>query len=584
MFYKFNFEGIMTAVKARARKKFAKNLGVIASRGAMKKWPVFVLTFLFVASLSFAQETVQSRIKEVILFSSQALVTREASVKVNKGLNELFLKLEAFSVDRDSISAKVFGEGKIFSVQFKEIYLKESPQENIRALEEEIKKLKESKRILSDEEEVLHKKGLFLSSVIDFSRTQVPQDIKTNFPGVEDLGKTLTFLASNFQSINEKKQSLDSRIGEIDTELKVLEKELASLKRPRNEAQKAIEVLFDSEKEQEIKIEASYLAQNAFWKPSYKVSVPLNLEEVDLIMFSNIWQKTGEDWKAVALSISNVVPLRGVGLPSPGSWLLDIQRPRQKAVREGSLFSLQKEAPVPSGEEINARADSEEMYEKEAPFAGTEKKELPLSFEYQIPQALDIESKDKETILSLFTKQLQGEFFYYAVPKVTTLTFLVCKASPDKELLSGPLNVYFGGRFIGKTFLREKKAGEEFHLNLGADREVKTERVKIRDRVKETFFGTFERDKIIREMAFKITLENLKDKPVKIKVLDSIPVSRIDKVQVKDIKITPEPMEKDYQDREGVLLWEFELKPKGKQEVSIEFAIIYPKDFPILGL
>ncbi|MBW1716928.1 MAG: hypothetical protein JRJ77_14065 [Deltaproteobacteria bacterium] len=42
-------------------------------------------------------------------------------------------------MDVDSISAKVFGDGQIFSVQFKEIYLKEPLQEKIQVLEQKIK-------------------------------------------------------------------------------------------------------------------------------------------------------------------------------------------------------------------------------------------------------------------------------------------------------------------------------------------------------------------------------------------------------------------------------------------------------------
>jgi len=85
-------------------------------------------------------------------------------------------------------------------------------------------------------------------------------------------------------------------------------------------------------------------------------------------------------------------------------------------------------------------------------------------------------------------------------------------------------------------------------------------------------------------MAFKITLENIKDKPIKIKVLDSIPVSRTDRIEVKDLKITPEPAEKNYQDKEGVCLWEFELESNEKRDISIEFVVTYPKDTPLFGL
>ncbi len=150
-----------------------------------------------------------------------------------------------------------------------------------------------------NEKDVLNRKELFLSSVLNFSQTQVPKDIKTSFPKVEDLGNTLSFLAGNFKSINEQREALDAKIKEIEKEIKAVEKELASLTKPHEKTKKVIEVLFDSKKDQEIKVAASYLTQNASWEPVYKTTVPLSLEEVDLVMFSKIRQKTGEDWKDI---------------------------------------------------------------------------------------------------------------------------------------------------------------------------------------------------------------------------------------------------------------------------------------------
>jgi uncharacterized protein (TIGR02231 family) len=221
---------------------------------------------------------------------------------------------------------------------------------------------------------------------------------------------------------------------------------------------------------------------------------------------------------------------------------------------------------------------------EEAEFVSAQRKELPLSFEYQMPRKLTIESKDKGTMLPLFTKTLKGKFLHYAVPKRNPLSFLVCKATADKELLGGPMNVHFGTRFVGKTFLKEKKAGETFDLNLGADREVKIKRKKIKDKVKETFFGKFERNTVVRTMVFKITAENLKDKPLTMNIIDNVPVSRTDKIKVEDVKIKPEPTERNYQDKEGVHRWSFGLKPKEVKEIDISFVVSYPRDEPVLGL
>jgi len=85
-------------------------------------------------------------------------------------------------------------------------------------------------------------------------------------------------------------------------------------------------------------------------------------------------------------------------------------------------------------------------------------------------------------------------------------------------------------------------------------------------------------------MAFGITAENLKDKPITISILESIPVLRTDKVKVEDLKITPEPADKDYQDREGVHRWSIDLQPKAVKQIDVSFVVSYPNDEPVLGL
>lgn len=548
----------------------------------MRKALTLALIPFLSASFVFANNTVSSKIEEVTLFSNQAQIQRVTQTNLKEGLNQIQIQVDAYSVDSDSVSAKVYGVGEIYSVQLRQIPIKEAPQENIKKLEDKLQGLKDQKRVLTDRVSLLKKKEKFINSLLDFASVEIPKELKTEFPKPDDLERTLSFLDTSLSQINKNKESLAIEIRELDKDIKVTERELAALRRPLQKSKNVIEILFNSKKAQTVKIEASYLVYNAYWKPFYKVDVPLSLADVSLTMFSKINQKTGENWEKISLNISNVVPLRGVGLPTLSSWYL-----------EPPHFKKENMARQPyTASRLTA---SEEAYDLEMGYGGVEveepaqfvqatSKELPLSFEYKLPQKLDIESQDKETILPLFSKTLEGEFFHYVVPKANTLTFLVCEATADKELLSGYLNVYFGGRFIGKTHLAEKKAGEDFNINLGADREVKVKREKIKDKTRETFFGKIERQTIIRDMEYKISIENLKSKPITIKVLDSIPVSKTDKVVVKDVKIRPKPKQEDYQDKEGVNLWEFNIKPKEKEEITIEFTITYPKDYPIYGL
>jgi len=552
----------------------------------MRKFLILFFLCVLFTGIIYAQDTISSQIEEVILFYDQALVTRKAKVEVKEGLNELIFEIEAFSIDKDSIQAVIYGNGELYSVQLKETHTKDVSQKKIKDLTDKIEKLKDQRKILKDEAKVLNKKNKFLDSIIEFSKTQVPKDLKTNFPKTDDLQKTLEFLGNSYRNIDSGLENLRIEIRNLDKEIVVLEGELTSIKKPFRKTKKIIEILFNSEKKQNVKAEITYLAYNAFWQPIYKVDVPLDLKDINLTMFSKMKQVTGEDWHDINLAISNVIPLKGVSLPSGNSWFLNIynyKKKRESYERGLNDFVGGNRAPATLDAE-DKEFELDEAVPQAARFSQAIRKKLPLSFEYQLPQNIDIESKDKETILPILSKSITGEIFHYAVPKTSPLAFLVCKAKADREILAGPLNVYLGGRFIGKTYLNEKKAGEEFNLGLGADREVKVKREKIKDKVKETFFQKIKRQTVIREISIKITAENLKQKAIKIKILDAIPVSKTDRIEVKDIKITPQPKKKNYQDKEGLNLWEFSLTPKEKKEIKIDFTLTYPIDAPISNL
>jgi len=545
-----------------------------------KSWITALLLVMAISFPAFGGVNLTSTISDVTLFSNQALVTRKAEVDVHEGVNEIPISIDPFRIDTDSVTARVFGDGEIISVQYKELPVIEAPQDFIKNIEKKIEALQNNRQELVDKKRILQNKANFLGAFLDFSQTQIPKDIKTRLPAVEDLENTLTFLDTGYGEIYSGIQSLDIELKKRDAELKALEEELRARQDGAKTKAKIIEIQFNSAKSQNIRVETQYLVRNAGWSPLYKVSVSSGFDAIDLTMFAKIIQKSGENWPSATLSISNVIPLKGVRLPSLSSWILDAPRPLARAAGRTD-FAAQKSAPgVMADESVEAETRPEE-----AAFAKTEVRQLPFSFEYVLPKPVDIESRDKETTLPLFTKSLQGTVSHLIVPQKSLRTYLVARISADRELLPGPLNVYFGGRYVGKTHLIEKRAGESFDLALGADREVAVKREKIRDKIEETtFFGKVERDSVVREVAYKITVENLKSIPAVVKVIDNIPVSRTDRIEVKDIVITPKPTEENLNDREGVMLWNLDLASSEKREISIAFVVSYPKEFFIPGL
>jgi len=536
-----------------------------------------VLSIMFLPPVLSAQEIFPSKITAVTLYLNRALVTREAKVKVSKGLNEFYLESEAFAVDKDSLSAKVFAQGSIYSVQIKDIYLSQPPQDNIRLLKEKIDSLTGKQKKLYKKKEVIAKKQAFLNSVIDFSRIQLPRDIQTRFPSIQELRDALALLDETYTAFNEKTAAIDEDIDSLAAEISLLQRELDSLLRPEKKEKKAVSVLFQSDKNQTARVVVQYLVpRNAGWQPVYKADVPSDLQTVDLTMFSRVRQKTGEDWNDIGLTVSNAVPLRGMKIPESESRFLFF--PAQNIRNKSDVLSGEKAMTALVLERTDADPSGS------AGYAQSQRVESVLDLKYELPFSLDIESKDKDTLLPLFSRSLKGEFYYYAVPEKSPDTFLVCSAAADTELISGPLQISFDGRFLGTAFLRSKRPGEKFIMNLGETRDVQVKKEQIKDKVKETFFGKIDRSTVIREKEFKITLENLRKSRVKIQLFDSIPVSRTDKIEVKDVQISLKPDEQDYHDKEGVLFWDLFLDPGEKKEISIGFTVTYPKNMTVSGL
>ncbi|KOR33224.1 hypothetical protein TI05_02375 [Achromatium sp. WMS3] len=208
-----------------------------------------------------------------------------------------------------------------------------------------------------------------------------------------------------------------------------------------------------------------------------------------------------------------------------------------------------------------------------------------LAFEFQLPTLIDIPANGNETLLPLFTKIPKYGFFYYTIPKQDPLVYLVCQADLSNEWLPGRMNIHIGGRFVGNTILDEKQAGQELLINLGSVQDVKIKREKYLDEVsKRMFKGMLDRSNALRKVEIRIVIENLKEQEIQIKILDAIPVSSTDTIQIKDVTMTPEPTLKDWQSQQGVMQWDLNIAAKSVIEIRMQFIVKYPRNCQIAHL
>ncbi|CAG1771998.1 hypothetical protein BAC3_02248 [uncultured bacterium] len=592
----------------------------------------------------FIEDGDKNRISEVIIFAKNAYLKRQIITETELGVNRFLIEINAFSIDSYSVQASIYGNGEILSVQYKEIpVLAENiRQTDIQSLEIEKRQLAQQRRILEYKLENCAKQEKLLDTVINLPSEQNQQEFKTQYPSTDHLKNTLEnlkvmldLLNQNYADITQQQEDVTTELQKIKEQQLLIEKKLLKIAPQSSTTHKTIEIVFNSHHAERIKIEVAYTALHATWKPAYKVNVNTDLTQINMTLFAHIEQTTGENWKNVKLSVSNAAPIKTTALPELDSWqvktiLPQANAPAAQAVHSGSpifyddsdwvtdiaeqaeidpisevdvylAYSRYEEAEKLLRNAIKDYPERNDLKEKlldvltaanestatahtqpQAKFSQAQQIKSSLSFEYQLPISININSGEGETLLPLITKKLSGEFFYYSVPKKDSSVYLVCEANLEKNLLSGQLNIHFGGRFVGSTLLDEKKAGKALLINLGADRDIKIRREKITDQLTESFLkGMIDRSIIERKLEFRIISENLKDKDIRLKILDAIPIAITDRIKISNIIIKPDANIKDWQKRKGVMQWDIILPSNTSHEIALGFSIKYPKEYKL---
>jgi uncharacterized protein (TIGR02231 family) len=117
---------------------------------------------------------------------------------------------------------------------------------------------------------------------------------------------------------------------------------------------------------------------------------------------------------------------------------------------------------------------------------------------------------------------------------------------------------------------------ETVRLGFGADDKVKIERAAVKRN--EGSAGLIVTTSKTDERAFKTTLRNGHDFPIKVAISDQLPVSENEDIVVEMLASTTPPTTTNVHDKRGVLEWAFEAKPGEVRDIAFAWRLRWPKD------
>lgn len=203
------------------------------------------------------------------------------------------------------------------------------------------------------------------------------------------------------------------------------------------------------------------------------------------------------------------------------------------------------------------------------PMARTEKQ---TTVEFEIETPYTIKSDNKSYVVDMEVTELPAFYQYYCVPKIDNDAFLIANIVDWEKynLLEGEANVFFEDTYVGKTLLDVRYASDTLEVSLGRDKNVSVRREKIRDFSNKQFIGTKKEE----TRAWKTTVKNNKNQEIKMVLIDQVPVSTADEIEVDVQKLSGAKHDKET----GEVKWEFELAPSATAEFELRYAVKYPKN------
>ncbi|WP_029079190.1 mucoidy inhibitor MuiA family protein [Bradyrhizobium sp. th.b2] len=387
-----------------------------------------------------------------------------------------------------------------------------------------------------------------------------------------------------FSTVGDEVATADTAIRDATRKQRDIDREIARLEadraaKPPSKLEVRIELASAAATRATLRV--TYAVRNARWTPLYDARLDTGAKDrkpaIELVRRAEITQSTGEDWSNVALAVSTVRVARGGNAPDLNSLIVQYPqppRPLAKLSGEGSMRSREALAPAPAADAVQqfrfggGRADEMEAVAETGAFQAT----------FKIPGRVSVVANEGAKSLRISTATITPDLAVRAVPVIDPTAFLEASfvQADEAPLLPGQVAIYRDGIFVGRSRMATAAKDETVRLGFGADDKVKIERTVVKRN--EGSAGLIVTTSKTDERAFKTTVRNGHDFPIKVAIQDQLPVSENDDIVVEMLPSSTPATTTNLRDRRGVLEWAFEAKPGDVKDINFAWRMRWPKD------
>ena len=546
-----------------------------------------VLVALSSMPLAAAEIPGTSAIATVTVFPRGAEVTRTAQLKVTQGDHTLiFRDLPAQAIQGSiRVEGRSTGRLEIGSVDTRKVKVPRldptTSQSEQRRLEMAIEKLEDERAAVTAEVQAAEAQKKFIEALIALP-SRPKEAVGTSAEKGEDWSGIFSLIGTRLADAEKARLAAAIKVRDYDRRIADLEKALSGLA-PVEDERTELRVNVSAAAALEANLLVRYQVASAGWHSLYDARLMTGARNVAPGMTLNrraaIQQRTGEDWRDVALSLSTTRPSGGASAPTLSTITVDFMDPAK--VRP-MMAPQPGGAPAPRARslssEVTDRRDeaADKAKSMDAPVEEQQAQVEATAFQaiFALPGKMTVLATGEVKRAQIDDAKVEPTIVVRAVPRVQAQAYIYAKVTMPKATpyLPGQISLFRDGTYVGTGQLPLLSPGQEHEIGFGVDDSVRVRHATIEDKRGETgLISSTQTD----TRSFRITIKNLHERAIAISVLDQMPTSKQQDIKVELTGKSP-PTRRDVDEKRGVMVWETTLQPDEERQIDFGYRISWP--------
>ena len=533
----------------------------------------------------------ESRIDRVMVFPSGAEVTRLAKIKLEPGEHAIvFEGLPAQAISSSiRVEATATGQLEIGSVDTRRKFLDSDDEAAVaaerKAIEDEIEKLVDQRTLLDGEVRAGQTQKTLLSNLANLPN-RPPQTGQGGSEDDENWSGLVALIGAGLSDIERKILEANVKIRETNRQINDLQNKLNGLA-PRREEITEVKVFANAATPLEADFIIRYQVPSASWQALYtaRLSTGSKTEppKLDLTRLANIRQNSGEGWDDVAISLSTTRPKAGTDSPELTSLTVDFEPERKPPPAPVAMAPEPMMDAMPGARGLAMAEREEDRFAKRsqarvrkvaAQVTQANVVAAPFQAVFEVPGRVSVDATGTAKRVQIAQDSIEPKLGIRTVPKVDAKAYLFAEMNVPKgaPVLPGQVSLFRDGTYVGDGRLPMLAGSEDHKLGFGIDDLVRVRHSVSQEKQGESGLISSSRTD---NRGYLISVKNLHERAMNLTVLDQVPVSKNQEIEVELTGKTP-PTKKDVEDTPGLLAWEMKIGPDEERIIDFGYRVRWP--------